>query len=61
MTEKKGIEGEGGKEEVHAAINSVAAVKCLGGTPPTVLSQLRKGSVGQVIKSFEKLHTTKND
>ena len=45
-------------EDVHPAINSVASLKSLGGTAPTVLSQLRKGSVEQAIKSFEKLQTS---
>ena len=40
-------------KDEHPVVNSVA--KSLGGTEPTVLSQLRKGSVEQAIKSFEKL------
>ena len=53
-----GREGEGGKLDTQPAINSVSVVRSLGGTAPTVLSQLRRGSVEQAIKSFEKLHTT---
>ena len=44
----------------HPAINSVPAVKSAGGTVPTVLSQLRKGSVEQTIRSFEKLSSTES-
>ena len=55
---QQGREGEGGSVDPQPAINSVSAVKSLGGTAPTVLSQLRRGSVEQAIKSFEKLHTT---
>ena len=51
-------ESEGGREEDRCPVlASVSTVKSLGGTAPTVLSQLRKGSVEQAIKSFEKLQS----
>ena len=50
-------EGEGREEDRCPVLASVSAVKSLGGTAPTVLSQLRKGSVEQAIKSFEKLQS----
>ena len=46
---------EGQGVEPQPAVNSVASVRSLGGTAPTVLSQLRRGSVEQAIKSFEKM------
>lgn len=42
--------------EEHSSGNSVATVKGSGGVLPAVL--LRKGSVEQAIKSFEKLHSS---
>ena len=56
LAPKKG-EG-GGVVDPLPAVNSVSVVRSLGGTAPTVLSQLRRGSVEQAIKGFEKLHTT---
>ena len=55
LTPKK-REGEGA--ESQPAVNAVSMVRSLGGTAPTVLSQLRKGSVEQTIRSFEKLRPT---
>lgn len=45
----------GGVKEEHSAVNSIATVKGSGGVLPAVL--LRKGSVEQAIKSFEKLRS----
>ena len=52
-----GGDGGEGMHDEQPAINSVTAVRSSGGTVPTVLSQLRKGSVEQTIRSFEKLHS----
>ena len=54
-TPDKKREGEGREED--RLVTSVSTVKSLGGTAPTVLSQLRKGCVEQTIKSFEKLQS----
>ena len=50
-------ESEGREQDRCPVLASVSTVKSLGGTAPTVLSQLRKGCVEQTIKSFEKLQS----
>ena len=55
--EEKEEEGGGVRNDVQPAI-TVSSITSQCGTATTVLEQLRRGSVEQTIKSFEKLHTT---